>query len=191
LHCAYQIFGIAISHTTWTFNGGLCALDCAIRYPDQVSKLILAGTSAFNSERNNALLLDWASSLESGMDLEHWFIDIFYWMFSRRFYKDKKALNDAIRFAIEYPYPQSKIAFRKQVNVIMKFNCLADLPSIKLKTMILCGKEDLLFPPEESIKVLQAIPGSIFSIIEDAAHSIHMEKPKAFTDCVLNFLSNC
>ena len=171
--------------------GGFVALDCAIRYPYQVSKLILAGTSAFNSERNNALLLDWASSLESGMDLEHWFRNIFYWIFSKRFFKDKKALNDAIRFAIEYPYPQSKIAFRKQVNAIMKFNCVADLPRIKLKTMILCGKEDLLFSPEESIKLLQAIPGSIFSIIEDAAHSIHMEKPKAFADCVLNFLSNC
>ena len=48
--------------------------------------------------------------------------------------------------------------------------------------MILCGKQDLLFPPEESIKVLQAIPNSIFFAIEGAAHSIHMENPKAFTD---------
>lgn len=171
--------------------GGFVALDCAIRYPEHVSKLILAGTSAFNSERNNALFRDWASYLESGMDLECWFRNVFYWIFSKRFFEDQGALNDAVRFAIEYPYPQSRIAFKKQVSAIKEFSCLEDLPSIKLKTMILCGKKDLLFPPEESIRVLQAIPGSTFSLIEDAAHSIHMENPKAFTDCVLNFLSNC
>lgn len=100
-------------------------------------------------------------------------------------------MNDAVRFAVEYSYPQSRIAFTKQVKAIAEFNCLEELPNIRLKTMILCGNADLLFPPEESIKVLQAIPGSTFSLIEDAAHSIHIENPKAFTDCVLTFLGNC
>lgn len=170
--------------------GGFVTLDCAIRYPKHVSKLILAGTSAFNSARNNALFSDWASYLESGMELESWFRNIFYWIFSKHFFEDNDALNDAVRFAVEYPYPQSSIAFTKQVNAIEEFGCLEELPNIRVKTLILCGNGDLLFPPEESIKVLQAIPGSTFSLIEDAAHSIHMENPKGFTDCILNFLSN-
>ena len=41
--------------------GGLVALDCAIRYPERISRLILVGTSAFNTERNNALFHDWAA----------------------------------------------------------------------------------------------------------------------------------
>ena len=45
--------------------GGFVALDCAIRYPERVSQLILAGTSAFNSERNKALFQDWVSYLQS------------------------------------------------------------------------------------------------------------------------------
>jgi pimeloyl-ACP methyl ester carboxylesterase len=170
--------------------GGFVALDCAIRYPECLSKLILAGTSAFNSPRNNALFLDWASYLESGMDLEHWFRNVFYWIFSERFFRNKGDFNDAVRFALEYPYPQSKIAFRKQVNAIKEFNCLESLPRITLETLIICGKEDLLFPYEESINVLQAIPKSVVSLIEDVAHSIHMENPNAFTNCVSNFLSN-
>ena len=171
--------------------GGFVALDCVIRYPEHVLSLILVGTSAFNSERNNALFLDWVSYLESGMDLEYWFRNIFYWIFSRHFFKDKDALNDAVRFAIEYCYPQSKVAFKKQVNAIKKFNCLKELSSINMKTMVLCGQEDLLFPPEESIGILQAIPGLVSSIIADAAHSVHMENPEAFTDHVLGFLNNC
>ncbi len=168
--------------------GGFVALDCAIRYPDYVSSLILAGTSAYNSERNNALFLDWVSYLESGMDLEYWFRNLFYWIFSERFFKDEKALNDAVRLAVEYPYPQSIIAFKKQVNAIQEWSCLERLPGITSKTLIICGKEDLLFPPEESRKLFNSISGSIFSVIENAAHALHVENPKAFTHRILNFL---
>lgn len=169
--------------------GGFVALDCALRYPQHVSHLILAGTSAVNSARNTALLWDWALYLEAGMDVERWFRNLFYWIFSRRFFEDQDAVNEAVRFAVEYPYPQSRLAFANQVKAIEAFDCVEDLPSIRMKTLILCGTADLLFPPEESLKVLQAIPGSTSALIEDAAHSIHMEHPKAFTECIGNFLS--
>ena len=97
-------------------------------------------------------------------------------------------MNDIVQIAVESPYRQSKIAFANQVKAIEKFNCVEELLHIKTETMVLCGKEDILFPPEETIKVLQAIPNVRFSIIENAAHSIHIENPKEFTDCVLNFL---
>jgi pimeloyl-ACP methyl ester carboxylesterase len=171
--------------------GGFVTLDCAIRYPERVSKLILAGTSAFNSERNNALFHDWVSYLRLGMDLERWFRNVFFWIFSKRLFENKEALNDAVRFAIEYLYPQSDIALEKQVRAIKEFNCRERLPSIKPRTLIICGKEDLLFPPEDSIKVLQGIPRTSVSLIEGAAHSIHMENPKAFTECISHFLNNC
>jgi pimeloyl-ACP methyl ester carboxylesterase len=168
--------------------GGFVAMDCAIRFPDCVEKLILAATSAFNSQRNNALLSDWVSYQESGMDLRLWFRNIFYWIFSRDFFENEEALNEAIRLAIEYPYPQSRLAFKKQVKAIAEFNCLQDLPHIISKTLVVCGKEDLLFPPEESILLSEKIPGARFSLIEKAAHSIYMEYPKAFTERVLSFL---
>jgi pimeloyl-ACP methyl ester carboxylesterase len=170
--------------------GGFVALDCALRYPHHVSHLILAGTSAVNSARNTALLRDWVSYLETGMDVEHWFRNLFYWIFSPRFFEDQGAVNEAVRFAVEYPYPQSRIAFANQVKAIETFDCVEELPDIRMKTLILCGNADLFFPPEESLKVLQAIPGSTCSLIKDAAHSIHMEQPKAFTEYVVNFLSH-
>lgn len=169
--------------------GGFVALDCAIRYPECVSKLILAGTSAFNSERNNALFHDWLSYLRSGMDLEDWFRNVFYWIFSKRLFENKETLDSALRFAVAYPYPQSEIAFEKQIKAIKEFNCREKLPDIRTKTLIICGKEDLLFPPEESVQVLQAIPKTSVSLIKDVAHSIHMENPQAFIGCISNFLS--
>jgi len=168
--------------------GGFVALDCAVRYPEYISKLILAGTSAFNSRRNNALFHDWVSYAESGMNPEQWFRNIFYWIFTRRFFEDTEVLNNAVRFAVEYPCLQSAVAFRNQVNAIQEFNCADDLPGITSKTMILCGKEDLLFSPEESFRVLNAIPGALFTVVEHAAHSIHTERPGEFVNTVLDFL---
>ena len=169
--------------------GGFVAMDCAIRYPDYVDNLILSATSALNSQRNNALLSDWALYLESGMNQKLWFRNVFYWIFSQDFFENEEILNEAIRLAIEYPYPQSKEAFKKQAQAIAEFNCLRDLSNIISKTLVICGKEDILFPPEESLVLSEKIPDSRFSFIEKAAHSIHIEYPKEFIKIVLDFLS--
>lgn len=168
--------------------GGFVALDLAIRYPDYVNRLILAGTSASNSNRNNALFSDWASYLGNGMDSNIWFRNLFYWIFSTNFFKNEAAVDVAVRFAIEYPYPQSAVAFRNQVNAIKNYDCTKDLSGIGAKTQVIVGKEDLLFPPEAGVALALAIPEAKFSVIDNAAHSIHMEQPQAFIDCVLGLL---
>jgi len=123
------------------------------------------------------------------MDLEYWFRNIFYWIFSKQFFENQELLRDTVQFSIEYPYPQSDAAFVKQIQAIEAFDCQKSLSSIEQETLIVCGKEDLLFPPEESIKVLQAIPRTSVSLIEGAPHCIHMQNPRALTDCVLHFMN--
>jgi len=170
--------------------GGFVAQDIAIRYPEFVSNLILASTSSINSERNNALFNDWVSFLESGMDIKIWFRNVFYWLFTKDLFENKDLLNEAISYAVEYPYSQNKNDFRNQVDAISQFNYEKRISEIEAKTMIINGKEDILFSPDESKKNLTPIKNTSFSIIENAAHSIFIENPKAFTNCVLNFLLN-
>ena len=167
--------------------GGFVALDCAIRYPEYVDKLILASTSAINSKRNNELFSDWVSYLESGMEMNLWFRNLFYWLFTGRFFENRKALNDAVLLAVNYPYPQEASAFKKQVEAINSFDCSSDLSKISSETLIIHGKEDLLFPPEESTEILQEIPKETFRVIEHAAHSVHMEQPEEFCHLLVNF----
>ena len=168
--------------------GGFVALDLAVRYPDAVDKLILAGTSASNPKCNDALFSDWALTLESGMDKMQWFRSIFNWLFTEHFLQNGDELDAALRYAVDYPYPQSAIAFRKQIEAIAGFDCLEQLSVITAKTLIISGQEDILFPPEAAASIAQTIPGAIFSMIEHAAHSIHMEQPQVFIDRVLDFL---
>ncbi len=169
--------------------GGFIALDCAIRYPQYISKLILVGTSAFNSARNNEMFLDWSSYREKGMDLEPWFKNIFFWIFTKQFFENKDVVNDALQFVMKYPYPQTETAFKGQVYAIKAFNCSNSLARIKSETLVIYGKEDLLFPPIESSKILQKIPNVSFSYIDNAAHSIHTEEPEKFVTTIQNFLT--
>jgi pimeloyl-ACP methyl ester carboxylesterase len=168
--------------------GGFVAMDIAIRCPEVVERLVLCGTAASSSKRNNSLLFNWAASLDTGMDPHLFFRDIFSWLFTPAFFDDEDFVNVAIKFAVEYPYPQSAKAFLNQVRAIADFDCADNLSRISAKTLVIHGKEDLLFLPEEGARLAQAIPGARLSVIENAAHSIHIEQPRAFIDCVLAFL---
>lgn len=170
--------------------GGFVALDFVVRYPQYISKLILAGTSTHLSARNKKLLLDFVYLLESGLEKEHWYRNLFYWMFTQKFFADYNALQKTIEEAIEYPYAQTKIALKNQVNALINYDFKYDLTKIDAKTLILYGEEDLLFPPKIYKKVLTKIPHSSFKLIKNAAHSIHMENPHDFYQSVIDFLNS-
>ncbi len=168
--------------------GGFVALDLAIRYPDLVDRLILEGTASSDSKRNNALFSDWADTLAAGMGKTEWFRMLFYWIFTEAFFENEKMVERALYQTVHYPYPQSTTAFRKQVEAIAAFDCLAKLSEVKSKTLVVRGEEDILFPSDKSALLAEKIPHTVYKTIKNAAHSIHMEQPEAFSASVVSFL---
>jgi pimeloyl-ACP methyl ester carboxylesterase len=183
-----KYLGLSSAHFLGHSMGAFVALDCAIRYPEFVSKLIVVSGSAFNSMRNRALFEDWVSYLENGMKPDLWFKNFFYWIFTKHFFEDKKALDIAVAFAVAYPYKQTTIAFKNQVGAINRYNCSQELSEIQSKTLVIIGKEDLLFTPEEIAGIFPAIPKVSYSFVDHAAHAILMEKPKEFINQIRFFL---
>ncbi len=169
--------------------GGFIALDCAIRYPEYISKLILVCTSAHISRRNASLFSDWHLCLKKNMEAELWFRNLFYWIFSEEFFEDEDFLLNAVNMAIQYPYPQSVTAFGNQIHAINQFNCITDLEKITSDTLIISAGKDLIFPIS-SIEILKRIPRAVFSVIQKAPHSIHTEKAQEFLVIVQKFLSH-
>ncbi len=167
--------------------GGLISLDLAIRYPKAVDKLVLAGTAAKISKRNEFLLFNLAESLSSGIDMNIWFKNLFTWLFTDAFFENEQQVKEAVLYALNYPFPQTATAFKNQVEAIIDFDCSNKLIKISAYTIIINGREDLLFSPEFSQRSLNKILNTKFLTIDNAAHSIHMEQPKVFAEIVTNF----
>jgi pimeloyl-ACP methyl ester carboxylesterase len=68
------------------------------------------------------------------------------------------------------------------------FDITADLDSISLPALIMCGKEDRLTPPKYSEFLHDKIDGSQLVLIERCGHMPMLEKSQEFNDCVSSFV---
>jgi pimeloyl-ACP methyl ester carboxylesterase len=170
--------------------GGFISMELAACFPDKVSALVLVGSAATITNRNNFLFKDWAKNLETGMDLDRWFRGLFYWIFSEKFFENEVEVNKAVRLAVSYPYLQTGMAFRNQVEALTSYEAKDVLSNIRSRTLVINGKEDLLFTENNGIDLANDIPGAFFKAIDNVAHAVHVEQPKKFTDTILEFLSD-
>jgi pimeloyl-ACP methyl ester carboxylesterase len=63
------------------------------------------------------------------------------------------------------------------------------LPEIEVPTLVICGAEDGLTPPELSRAMAQAVPNARYEEIEGAGHLTNREAPEAFNDRLKAFLA--
>ena len=76
-------------------------------------------------------------------------------------------------------------AFRRQVDAVIAYDGSADVGAIAVPTLVVAGREDILYPAEECEAFARRIPGAAFTVIEGAAHAVHTEQPGAFVDAVV------
>lgn len=170
--------------------GGFVAQKMAVRFPELVDGLVLAGSGSKFSARNAALFSDAVETLERGADPVLWFRNFFYWLFTPAFFEQPGMLDAAVNYALTYPWPQETVSFRNQVEAVRNFDATADLPKITSPTLVLTGAEDLLFTPGESREFAARLPNAALEVIEGAAHSIHMEQGSEFVRATIEFLTN-
>ena len=170
--------------------GGFVAQKMAVRFPELVDRLVLAGSGSKFSARNAALFSDAVETLERGADPVLWFRNFFYWLFTPAFFEQPGMLDAAVNYALTYPWPQETVSFRNQVEAVRNFDATADLPKITSPTLVLTGAEDLLFTPGESREFAARLPNAALEVIEGAAHSIHMEQGSEFVRATIEFLTN-
>ncbi len=170
--------------------GGMIALECARRYPALVGRLILAATTPHMNGGERKILSDWAAGRESGQDLATWFQTMFRWLFTARFLADAVKVQAMLTYALENPYLPPAAAFRAQVQATMDVDLRPYLAAVKAPTLVLCGEEDVVFPPGEGIALAQALPHAQYRIIPHAAHSIHLEQAQAMASAIFDFLDS-
>ena len=170
--------------------GGYIAQHVAIHYPERTNKLILEGTAPVSSKRNNGLFAEFYKKLRGNKDLERWIREWTFWLFSPKVFEDGSFVEIFVKKSLEYPYPVRASAIKAQIEAISSFDVTAKLGEIKAKTLVMSGENDILITRKESEVLVKNIPKCNFKLLEGAAHAMHIEKQKLFTDVALGFLAS-
>jgi pimeloyl-ACP methyl ester carboxylesterase len=68
-------------------------------------------------------------------------------------------------------------------------DAFAELADCRVPTLVVCGGEDRVTPPEINRKVAAAVPGARFALIAGAGHLPNLEAPEKFNALVGDFLA--
>jgi 3-oxoadipate enol-lactonase len=62
--------------------------------------------------------------------------------------------------------------------------------AIRAPTLVLCGEEDKVTPPELSRELAALIPGARLELVAAAGHLTNIEQPRAFNQLVADFIAD-
>jgi pimeloyl-ACP methyl ester carboxylesterase len=68
------------------------------------------------------------------------------------------------------------------------FDLVDRISSSTLPTLLICGQQDQMTPPERSVYLHNHIAGSELHVIEDAGHNVMIEKPAVVTALFASFM---
>ncbi|MBW4544865.1 MAG: alpha/beta hydrolase [Symplocastrum torsivum CPER-KK1] len=176
--------------------GGMVALSYAVRYPQNVSHLIVIATvpdSRFlqrakeilaqrGTEEQKAIAQRlWDGTFENEEQLREYFqvmapmYSITYDPESRQKGWDRAILSaDAINVAFG--------------GFLRSYNVLDQLHKITSPTLVIGGRHDWICPPEFSEEIAKAIPKADLRIFENSGHSVRADEPEALLDAIAGFL---
>jgi pimeloyl-ACP methyl ester carboxylesterase len=183
--------GISKAHILGLSMGGMIAQELAINYPEKVSKLVLCSTSGQwnpNKETSRIVLaMDRGCSIEELAEiyLSFPFVKDYPIDFIRRdptvvnaftanFVKENPDLVN-LYFQRAMDHPISVGASRRQFNAVKKFNTQGRLQKIKAPTLILHGKKDFVFAPENGSNLAEGIPNAKLVHLQKSAHYLAEE----------------
>jgi len=177
--------GIPKANVLGLSMGGMIAQELALNYPEKVKKLVLCST--FCGARKGVLPPPQPVPLD---ELETNPRKVMEFMaraiFTEEFIRDNPQLfEDMIQRMLKAPI--SKKAFLEQFNAIMQFDTYDRLPQIRVPTLIVHGKKDVLLPVENAIIMAQRIPNAKLVILENSGHGLAEEGRKAIS-AIIDFL---
>lgn len=178
--------GIQRAHLVGHSTGGAIGQTLAALAPERLSSLVLFATwtkadpfftRVFEARR---ALLD-APSMMTYIRSTPVFLYPDWWV-------NENAELIAQREATALQSAPTRTIAASRIDAIMAFDRTADLPKIKVPTLVICAKDDYLTPPYFSRALAAAIPGAELEILERGGHCASEVSAAAFNDRVLAFI---
>lgn len=166
--------------------GGYIALRAMAKYPQRFSHLVLCDTQCIaDSEEGKQKRFNSIGQIEEE-GLKNFAEGFVKNIFTAESLQGKKEITGDIKSTILRTAPESVTGTLKAL-AEREETCTL-LPGIAVPTLVLCGREDKITPLAQSEYLHNNIPGSVLTVIENAAHVSNLEQPLVFNEAVEKFL---
>jgi pimeloyl-ACP methyl ester carboxylesterase len=180
--------GLDTLHLLGISLGGAVAQHVALTAPERIRTLTLASTWAGAGRWARERARVWA--LEASRLSREEFLDSMLLLnLSEAFYENADALAYARQTLLANPRPQSPEAFARQAFAVVEHDLRGRLGALTTPVHVVAGAHDILVPHWKQEELAAQIAGARLTVIADAPHALHLERPQEFNDAVLGFLA--
>lgn len=166
--------------------GGYISLRAVERMQEKFSALILCDTKPGADDNEGKLKRAAAIKQINSGDFESFIYSFVLNCFGEKYVKENKAGYDAV---INRSKKSNPVGVKGCVLAMAgRTDTTHVLESIKLPTLVICGDEDKLSPPDVMKAMADQIPNSKFVLVEEAGHMTPIERPSIVTAAMKKFL---
>jgi pimeloyl-ACP methyl ester carboxylesterase len=167
--------------------GGYLAQEIMRQAPERVLKLALLDTTARPDEvQQTERRRDFMSQAEEGE-----FKGVTRKLLPLLIHPDRLQDHALTQTVMNMAESIGKESFLRQQKAIMtRPDGRRDLGLIRCPTLVLCGRQDVLTPPEMHREIADGIPTSTLVLIEDCGHLSTLEQPHAVSAVMRYWLCN-
>lgn len=175
-------------------TGGTLALLTALRHPQHVEGVVLAGAmiySGYATSEVPAFMKPVMKAMTPVFSrLMKFLITRLYDRNIRGFWHNKERLGDAVlaEFRSDLMHGNWSRAFWELFLETHHLQLEERLKSMSLPSLVITGEHDLTVKTEESIRLARELPCAELVIVPDCGHLPHEEQPEAFLVAVRKFL---
>lgn len=175
-------------HLLGVSYGGQVALLCALRNPDLLYSLILAGTSSYTSNLLREIGEAWDVAAAT-YDVPTFFRATMPFIYSKDFYEENLPwLRQREQLFQTVLTPEWFDGFRRALKSTQNFDVRGKLGAIKVPTLLISADQDIITPLSYQEEIRREIPHASWVVIKGAGHAVMYEKPREFSALVLGFL---
>jgi 3-oxoadipate enol-lactonase len=179
--------GVARAHIVGQSFGGMIAQEFAARHPGRVASLVLAGTSPAFGRADGDFQKRFVAERLAPLDAGKTMADLAQGIVGSLMGEAPDPAGVAA--AVASMSRVSPETYRASMLCIVGFDRREALGRIAVPTLVLAGSRDTNAPAPMMEKMASKIPGARYVCMEGAGHLANLERPAAFNDIVLKFLT--
>ena len=168
------------THLLGLSMGAMIGIEFALRHPDRLDRLILAGPGAApaRSAVDPISIWNWVKANDpSGAVFG---AEQFTWLFSSAFCATSRRCKKRPPCWRATRTPSSRMRTPARLRRTLQFDALDRLGGINAPTLVIVGEQDLLTPPWVAREVADGIPGARFELVtgDGSSHVLPLERPR-------------